>query len=442
MKRFIWILMTAFLVLFSCAGCGSGGNSSTSGSKTDDGASGKAVSGKTYRVLSGYNDTEATMKVFNGIVEKYQNEVNRDFKVELEVVPNTNELWDKIRLYLQADNLPDIFSLSNGPISEEMIERNLLVNMGDVLKETGHYDEMSKALKGFFTSKDGGLYMIPSSRAGEFFVYRKAVFEKYNLQPPATWEEFLNICQTLKDNGETAYLMRGNDAVMYLRFLSFPTWTTDGDKFITSLIKQDMKYEDNQAAMYAAQLLQTLGNSGYFIPGYESLSMGDCVDTFVGGTGAMTYANTGFIHLLTDLYDKDEIGYFGVPVVEGFENTGSVFPQHGGKSWAFNKKSYESDPILKDFVKFYLDHVDEESYANGALSWMDTQIPENSLDKMTYDVGMDLQKQTVGWVSWDDKLQPATLTAISDASEQLAKSAITPEEFAQIFDQAIIDNNG
>lgn len=431
-KRFMSLLLAVPLAFCVLTGCGGGTPS----------PEGESPAGGTYRVLSGYNDTEATQKIFNGIVKKYQDEVNPNFKVEIETIPNTNELWEKVRLYLQADNLPAIFSLSNGPIAEEMISRDLLVNMGDLLKETGHYDQMSEALRGFFTSKDGNLYMIPSSRAGEFFVYRKSTFTKYGLQPPTTWDEFLTTSQTLKDNGEIVYLMRGADAVMYLRFVSFPTWTTGGDSFITSLIKQEIQFEDDPAAMYGAELLQKLGGSGYFVPGYESLTMGDAVDTFVGGTGAMTYANTGFIHLMTDLYTSDEIGYFGVPVVDGAESTGSTFPQHGGKSWVVNKKAYDSDPLLQDFMKFYLDNVDAQSYANGTLSWMDTPIPEGALDKMTEDIGNELQKQTVGWVSWDDKLQPATLTVVSDSSEKLAKAAITPQEFATAFNKAIAANNG
>lgn len=441
MKRFTSLALAMLIVMCLLAGCG--GSASSTSQPADASASVPApTGGGTYRVLSGYNDSEAAMQIFNSIVKKYQDEVNPDFEIELEIIPSTNELWEKIRLYLQADNLPDIFSLSNGPIAEEMIGRDLLLNMGDVLKETGHYDEMSKALIDIFTSKDGNLYMIPSSRAGEFFVYRKSVFEQYNLKVPTTWEDFLNVCQTLKDNGEIVYLMRGNDAVMYIRFLSFPTWTNSGGEFITSLINQDIQYQDNDAAMYAANLLQTLGTSDYFIPGYESLTMGDCIDTFLGGTGAMTYANTGFIHLMKDQYADDEIGYFGVPVVEGLETTGSIFPQHGGKSWVFNKASYENDPVLQDFVKFYLDNVDAESCANGALSWMNTPIPDGALDSMTYDVGLELQKQTVGWVSWDDKLQPATLTVVSDSAEKLAKGAMTPEEFAEAFNQGIADNNG
>lgn len=432
-NRLVPLLAATAIAVATLAGCAPAGNK--------DGGSGSGGGG-TYRVLSGYNDSEATMKIFNSIVKKYQEEVNPNFKVEIETVPATNELWEKVRLYLQSDNLPAIFSLSNGPIAEEMIKRELLVNMGDLLKTTGHDTEMSEALRGFFTSKDGNLYMIPSSRAGEFFVYRTATFKKYGLQPPKTWDDFLKICDTLKKAGEDVYVMRGIDAVMYLRFVSFPTWTTSGDKFITSLINKETSYNADPAAVYGAELLKKLGDGGYFVPGYESLNMGDAIDAFVGGTGAMTYANTGFIPLLTKMYDAGEVGYFGAPVVAGMDSTGSTFPQHGGKSWAVNKKAYDNDPVLQDFMKFYLDNVDAQSYANGALSWMDSKIPDGALDKMTSDIGAELQKQKTGWVSWDDKLQPATLTVVSDSAAKLAKQAITPEEFGRAFDDAIKANNG
>ena len=34
-------------------------------------------------------------------------------------------------------------------------------------------------------------------------------------------------------------------------------------------------------------------------------------------------------------------------------------PTHGGKAWAFNKDTYDSDPVLQDFVEYYFDHIDE-----------------------------------------------------------------------------------
>ena len=47
----------------------------------------------------------------------------------------------------------------------------------------------------YHTSEDGNMYMIPSTFSGEFFVYRKPIFEKYGLEEPKTWEDFLNVAR-------------------------------------------------------------------------------------------------------------------------------------------------------------------------------------------------------------------------------------------------------
>ena len=82
-------------------------------------------------------------------------------------------------LYLASGDLPDVFNLMNGPIAEEMISDNKLVNMTEALQAEGKYDEMNQAVRDFFTAKDGNVYVLPSGRVAEFFAYRKPLFEKY-----------------------------------------------------------------------------------------------------------------------------------------------------------------------------------------------------------------------------------------------------------------------
>lgn len=145
-----------------------------------------AAEAKTYRVLTNYADSNKTHMIFDTIVKRYQEEVDPDFDVEWEVITSTNNLWDKVRLYLASGDLPDVFNLMNGPIAEEMISDNKLVNMTEALQAEGKYDEMNQAVRDFFTAKDGNVYMLPSGRVAEFFAYRKPLFEKYGLSVPTT----------------------------------------------------------------------------------------------------------------------------------------------------------------------------------------------------------------------------------------------------------------
>ena len=401
-----------------------------------------AAEAKTYRVLTNYADSNKTHMIFDTIVKRYQEEVDPDFDVEWEVITSTNNLWDKVRLYLASGDLPDVFNLMNGPIAEEMISGNKLVNMTEALQAEGKYDEMNQAVRDFFTAKDGNVYMLPSGRVAEFFAYRKPLFEKYGLSVPTTWEEFLQVCETLRDNGEVPYVMSGDSADMYLRFLSYPTWSVGGGTFLSGMINQEIHFADDASAMYGAELLQKLGTGDYFIPGYESLTMGDSIDTFIGGTGGITRVNSNYIYLLDEQYEAGEVGYFGIPVPEGMETTGCTFVQHGGKSWAFNQDTYSEDEGFQKFVSFYINHVDEVSYDTGCLSWYDSEIPDGKLSAFMQDIGNELKTQNVGWVSWDDKLQPTTFSTVSDASQQLAHGVITPEEFGETFDEAIEKNQG
>lgn len=396
---------------------------------------------ETYRILSGSGPGNASYEAVNDVILQYQQEVNPDFNVEWEVITSTGDLWQKLQMYNTANDLPAIFSISNGAISEEMIKQGRLLNITDLLNELGHGDEMVDSLVDYFMAEDGELYMFPSGFNSEFFVYRKAIFEKYNIEIPTTWNEFLDVCETLKQNGEVPYVMRGADYVQYLRFLSFPTWTTYGRQFIFDLLAGKFTYTESDLGLYAAELMQKLGQGGYFVPGYENMALTDVVDTFSSGAGVMMFANSNYVNRLSDLYDNGEIGFFGVPIVDGREGTGSTYPTHGGKAWAINAELYENDPVFQDFISYLFDHLDQAYYDNGALSWYKSEIPEGAVPNMLADLAVEMQKQTVSWVSWDDRLSAATTTAIGDAGAMVAYGAMTPEEFCAVFDENLIKND-
>ena len=69
-----------------------------------------AAEAKTYRVLTNYEESNKTHMIFDAIVKQYQEEVDPDFDVEWEVITSTNNLWDKVRLYMASGDLPDVFN--------------------------------------------------------------------------------------------------------------------------------------------------------------------------------------------------------------------------------------------------------------------------------------------------------------------------------------------
>lgn len=442
MKKAVTVILCIVMIGLLAACSGKSGPPTAGSSQEVQNAGEKSASKKVYRILSGSSESSTTYKVLKELADRYQSEVNPDFKYEAEIITSTNDLWKKLNMYITADDVPDIFSISNGLISEELITRGELVNMTEELQKFGAYDSVNAAMKDFFKSESGDMYMIPSGFNGEFFVYRTGTFEKYQLTPPETWEQFLETCRVLKDNGEIPYVMRGADSVMYLRFLAFPSWTTEGDSFVKGLLSAETSFAGSEIGQYSSKLLYDLGTGGYFIQGYNNMTLSDVVDTFLSGQGAMCYASTAYVGKLKDLYDQGEIGFFAIPQPEGKESNGAGIPTHGGKGWGVNKKSYDNDPVLQDFFKYFIEHVDDEFFKMGEISWMDQELPEDQLSKLMSDLGKQMQAQPIAWVSWDDKMQPATLTTAGDAAQELVNGMITPEEFAVKLDEAIKSNGG
>ncbi|WP_243230182.1 ABC transporter substrate-binding protein [Microbacterium sp. CIAB417] len=417
----------AAATIASLAACGSAGG-------------GERPEGGPLRILTGSGPDTGEFRALEQIVAMYQDEVDADFEVEYETITDTDDLWKKLRMYLVADTLPDMFSLANGPIANELISQDKVVNMTEVLTKAGVYDQMNAALKDFFVSPDGNLYMVPSYRAGEMFLYRKDLFAQHGIDVPETWEAFLDACQTLADAGVTPYVLRGADSVMLLRFLSFPAWTTSGSEFIDAVQSGDQTFSDGRLGRAGAELLHDLGTGGYFVPGFQNMTLGDAIDAFSSGEGAITYGNTNFAATFSEQYDAGTVGYFGIPV-DGAEkeSTGSTFPVHGGKGIALNAETYEADESFRDFFDYYLAHIDEVLYEQGLLSWFDTPIPADALPPVLVDLGTEIQSQTTGWVSWDDKLDPEVLTTMGDEASRLIADQTTPDAFLEAVDAAIAD---
>ena len=60
---------------------------------------------------------------------------------------------------------------------------------------------------------------------------------------------------------------------------------------------------------------------------------------------------------------------------------------------------------------------------------------------MLADLASEMQKQTVSWVSWDDRLSAATTTAVGDAGAMVAYGTMTPAEFCAVFDENLQKND-
>lgn len=392
----------------------------------------------TITVLLNSSGSDETYNTWAEIFEGFTAETGIEFEYEL--ISNKADYMNKLQLYISSNQLPDIYGCFNGPYSDAAKATGALLNVQAELEDIGAFDSLNKAVVDFLKdANDGIMYLHPQALYSEFFFYRTDIFAKYGLEPPTTWQEFIDVCQVLLDNGEVPVVVGGKDNWQLTRYLSFIPWRVTHDDFIMDWIAGTDDFSSNEAAQAGVELVRTLGTGNYFQRGFTSSDYTDAVNIFFGGTGAIFYGGSGLIPNASKMYAEGKLGVFPVPSMEGMENMSTDIPIHAGVGIGFNAKTY--DATMRQLLEYIAEHYGEACYHAGVYSPYNIPIPEG-MDQLFYDVYPLFENAEQSWVSWDDKLDAATMTSLADAEQELALGMLSPEDFISQMDATIDSNNG
>jgi trehalose transport system substrate-binding protein len=212
-KRWLAALLAAGLML---AGCG-GKSTTPSNTNNTSSASSSGSQTKTLRVIMGLGEEEwkvmrehvfpAFEKQHNAKIEAVQAESGDTVK-KLEAMKAAGKM--EVDLITQ-DNMNLLPLVSKGLVEDLSAYRKLIPDTAipGVVK-VGEFD--------------GKLYFLPYRPNVEINFYNEKVFQKYNLKPPTTWDELLNVAKTLKEKEGTGkvglkLVLDGNTTVQLFEFI-------------------------------------------------------------------------------------------------------------------------------------------------------------------------------------------------------------------------------
>lgn len=108
-----------------------------------------------------------------------------------------------LKARVSAGNPPAAAQLLGMAVKEWAAE-DALGDLSSVAAEEGWGDVLPEAIKDF-AMYDGKWVAVPVNiHRPNWLWINKAIFDKYGLAPPTTWDEFNTVAQTLKDNGVIA----------------------------------------------------------------------------------------------------------------------------------------------------------------------------------------------------------------------------------------------
>jgi raffinose/stachyose/melibiose transport system substrate-binding protein len=403
---------------------------------------GQPAVAKEKLVMWDVQTTSVLREKMDSAVEAF-NKANPD--VELEVVHIQNDPYKtKLKVAMGGGTPPDIFHNWGGGPLKEYIDSGMVASI-DPIKE----DLLQTYIDAAFdpVTFDGKTYgSAYGGLTGVYFWYRTDIFEKYNLTPPQTWDEFLAVGETLKENGIIPISL-GNKTKwpgsFYYMYLA--DRLGGADLFLNALYQQAGGTFEDPAYVKAGEMLQDLVERDFFPKGFNGM------EEDVGASRALIYTGKAAMYLMGSWFIGtanaeapdvlENIDLFNFPAVEEGAGDPTNLIGSPGQDYLSITSTCENKEAAMQFLN---NHIMDQSYIE-FLADNAGYVPPVK-DAASYVSGRLMKKiaesfEAAGHVQvyYDQFLPPAMGEKHKDLVQALFGLQIAPEEVAEAHQEALME---
>ncbi len=382
--------------------------------------------------------TAGAVKVIRGAADRFE-AANPGYKVE-----DTHILNDpykiKIKIAFGANEPPCVFSTWGGGPLREYVQADQVVDLTPYLdKDPAFKDRFLPASFGASTI-DGKIYALPAENTAIAVVfYNKELFAKYDLTPPKTWDELLNVIEVFKKNDIAPFALANKNKWTGSMFYGYLVDRIGGPEvFANAAQRKDGGSFADPVFVEAGKRLQELVNVGAFQKGYNGL------DYDVGGSRRLLYTEKAAMELMGTWEAStignenpefaNKLGFFQFPSVpDGKGDPNNLLGTLGDNYISVSNACPEKDKAV-ELLKFLTD----DTAAAGRLA--DSRImPLKDIETdnpFLTEVYSLVAKAPSVQLWWDQELPPKLGELHKDTSQALFGLSKTPEQVATEFEAA------
>ena len=371
--------------------------------------------------------------VKGALYEKYVAEFEKDHpNVDVVISQTRNDAYkEKLPISFSGNEQPDVFFTWGGSWLKSFIDA------GHVLDLTGKIDTTPYIATSLGNAIfDGKVYGIPLGIDIGIVYYNKAIFEKYGLEPPETFEELDHICNVLKENGVIPFVLANQ-----------PRWP--GSFIHMYLIDRIGGYEvfdesyagdgswQNEAFIKAGEMIQYMVENEWFNPGFNGVAYdsGPGRQLLYTQQCAMMVLSNTFVNLMRSEYPdfEKDMGIFPFPTVEGGKGDPSNIVGIAAPVWSVNSHTKYPELCIelveyltsKEICQEYADTTGAQSSRNDVTS---TDSFVNQLENMTRNAA---HMQMV----YDQTLPAELVDTYLSSLQEVFGLTMTPEAAAAAMDE-------
>lgn len=335
-KKVISLLLAATMLTTIFTGCGE---------KKGEDKKEKSESGAV--VLDMYHswstDTERGAAL-DKLIQEFNEENKGEIEIKVTVNPDFPAYQEKVKTMISTDTTPDIFHYNFNPNDLSRQKSGKLMDFSKFLDEDWKARFGDGDLENL--TIDGQVLSIPFEKAGAVLYYNKELFANTGIDEfPKTWNEMMEVCKKLKDNGITPFSLYTADDAWYtcnlFTYLAASYMGTDilnkGGDINTSEMKE------------AAKKLREFWD--YTTADAIGANYSVAMNNFASGKTAMVIDGPWLIGSLSEISDK--IGIAQVPTFGDGKVAENYIVTDAQTPWAAAKTDdKEKEEAIVKFMKY------------------------------------------------------------------------------------------
>lgn len=260
-------------------------------------------------VINSNTSDPGPKQAFQELVTRFE-AANPDINVQLNIFDHEG-FKTTVRNFLTSQS-PDVITWFAGNRMKAFVDRDLLDDVSDVWTDNDLKVSMASSLAAL--TIDDKQYGVPYSYYQWGVYYRKDIFDNLGLGAPATWDEFMAVNKTLKDNGVTPITIGTKFLWTAAGWFDYLNVRVNGLPFHLELTAGEVPYTDDRVRAVFEKWGE-LVDAGYFIANHQTYSWQEAQAFLYQGNAAM-YLIGNFIVPQFPAEIADDMSFFPFPVID------------------------------------------------------------------------------------------------------------------------------
>lgn len=220
---------------------------------------------------------------------------------------------DNLDKLLLSDDAADILYWQSGKYFSSLARRNMIKPLSHLWKKN-KWDAQFNMLTKDLVSVDDTVYAIPVFYYYWGFYYNQKLFQRLNINPPDTWDQFIAVCEILKSNGAHPIILGTKNHWPAASWFDYLNLRINGLEFHRGLLNGDVSFTD-QRVVSVFKKWKALLDKGYFFPESSKFDRMRTLPYLYREKAAMMLMGN-FILPEINTKNIDKINFFRFPIID------------------------------------------------------------------------------------------------------------------------------